>query len=400
MEDTFQARNALDGDSSKAFFGVFDGHGGDRVSAYIADTILKLLAKQPINEFPTRSLVNVYKKLDEGWLSQAVEHGWDDGSTAVSALIVNGNIYVANVGDSRCVLSQNGKAVAMSVDHKPNREDEKIRIQSLGGRIIYYGTWRVEGILALTRAIGDKKLKRFITSVPEIKCRRIRKDDHYLIMASDGVWDVLTNQNAVDVVNQSENVKAAAKNLTSYAYNKGSSDNITSLVIDLRPYYKPDAANANANANGHSSTSNSPTAACDSSMERHLYNANNANDSNNNNNNNNNQYQYESKIVENGDSGFSSNDASADVRHHHHHHQQQQQQQSQQQHVRKTSGSMCYNEDGSQVYVYATDSNRSNYSSNSNNNDHNDSSSSGSDDENDSDHNNFGFSKSFVKRRT
>lgn len=239
MEDTYQAKQCLNGDPGKAFFGVFDGHGGGKASEYTADHLVSFLLKQPFDTQPIASLRNSYQQTDHGWLTLAVRHGWDDGTTAITALICDGMLYVANVGDSRAmILDKHGKAVAMSEDHKPNRVDEKQRIERLGGRIIFYGTWRVEGILALTRAIGDKKLKRFVTSVPEIKSRRIREDDDLLILGSDGVWDVLTCQNAADVVSYAKDVKEAASSLTNYAYKQGSSDNITSMVIDLKSYYR------------------------------------------------------------------------------------------------------------------------------------------------------------------
>lgn len=179
----------------------------------------------------------------------AALNGWDDGSTAVSALIVNRTIYVANVGDSRAVLCvQGGRAVDMSADHKPNREDEKARIEKLGGRIIHYGTWRVQGVLAVTRALGDRRLKAYVSAEPEIKSWKLQDGDDFLILASDGVWDVLSSQAAVDIVRQcmSEtaggmsggggDVKEAARRLTNAAYSYHSMDNITSLVIDLRHF--------------------------------------------------------------------------------------------------------------------------------------------------------------------
>ena len=106
-------------------------------------------------EQPQLALTEGFKDLDHHWLEMAALNGWDDGSTAVSVLIVNRTIYVANVGDSRAVLcTQGGRAIDMSADHKPARDDEKARIEKLGGRVIHYGTWRVQGVLAVSRSIG------------------------------------------------------------------------------------------------------------------------------------------------------------------------------------------------------------------------------------------------------
>jgi protein phosphatase 1L len=122
----------------------------------------------------------------------------------------------------------------MSHDHKPIREDEKRRILALGGRVIHYGTWRVEGILAVSRAFGDRRLKKFVSADPEIKSRVLTAGDGYLILASDGVWDVFTSQEAVDIVSRADTPQLAASMLTDAAFRAGSSDNITTLVIDCR----------------------------------------------------------------------------------------------------------------------------------------------------------------------
>lgn len=106
--------------------------------------------KHNYTQHPQLALQEGFKDLDHHWLEMANLNGWDDGSTAISVLIVNKVLYVANVGDSRAVLcSAQGRAVDMSADHKPAREDEKARIEKLGGRIIHYGTWRVQGVLAV-----------------------------------------------------------------------------------------------------------------------------------------------------------------------------------------------------------------------------------------------------------
>jgi len=103
--------------------------------------------------------------------------------------------------------------------------------------LFFFGTWRVEGVLAVTRAIGDRRLKKYVSAVPEIKRRKIQEGDQFLILATDGVWDVLSSQEACEVVLTSGgDVREAARKLTTTAFNRGSLDNITSLVIDLRQF--------------------------------------------------------------------------------------------------------------------------------------------------------------------
>jgi len=238
MEDTYMALINLRGNPKQAFFGVFDGHGGSRTSQFSAANLHKLILHQDFVCEPEATLCTAFKQLDQEWLQYANRHEYDDGSTAIAALLVNGTLYIANVGDSRAVLIANGRAVELSEDHKPNRADERMRIEGLGGRIIHYGTWRVEGILAVTRAVGDRRLKKFITAEPEVRSHVLREGDDFLILASDGVWDVMTSQQAVDIVwnNLSGSMQEAAHKLTDTAYRRGSLDNITSLVVDLRPY--------------------------------------------------------------------------------------------------------------------------------------------------------------------
>jgi len=239
MEDMYQAAINLDGDPRKAFFAVYDGHGGARASEFTAQHLHSHILKHDFTEQPLVALKKAFAQLDSDWLNIANHHGFDDGTTVIAVLIVNGTLYVANLGDSRAVLASSGKMIEMSHDHKPHRDDEKQRIESLGGRIIHYGTWRVEGVLAVTRAIGDRRLKKYVTSVPEIKQRQLQEGDDFLILATDGVWDVISSQNAVDIVSGSKSVQEAAAQLTDLAYRKGSMDNITSLVIDLRYYRQP-----------------------------------------------------------------------------------------------------------------------------------------------------------------
>lgn len=182
-------------------------------------------------------------------------NGWDDGSTAVSVLIVNRTVYCSNIGDSRAVLSCQGRAKDLSTDHKPSLDSERTRIEKLGGKVIYYGTWRVQGVLAVSRSFGDRRLKTYVSAEPEVTKHTLQEGDDFLILASDGLWDVLSSQAAVDIVKQAladtadmsngnggegancfGDVKEAAKRLTNAAYAYHSMDNITALVVKLDGY--------------------------------------------------------------------------------------------------------------------------------------------------------------------
>lgn len=147
------------------------------------------------------------------------------------------NLYVAHAGDSRAILVKaEGKVTALTSDHKPNRPDERKRIQELGGSVVFWGVWRVEGILAVSRAIGDRMLKPLVVAEPEVKEFTRSSDDHFLVVASDGLWDTITNDDAAQLALRHDDPQAAAKHLMEEAYARGSLDNICVMVIDLRPY--------------------------------------------------------------------------------------------------------------------------------------------------------------------
>ena len=154
----------------------------------------------------------------------------DDGCTATTAVLVGQRLVVAHVGDSRAVLGEYGEAKPLTEDHKPNRPDERERIENVGGTIIHSGTWRVSGVLAVSRSFGNRQLKQFIVPHPEIREDRLHPETSCLIVATDGVWDVVDNDEAVELVSQYEDAEAAARALAVMAYDRGSYDNISCVI--------------------------------------------------------------------------------------------------------------------------------------------------------------------------
>lgn len=119
--------------------------------------------------------------------SDFVSTGFLDGTTACAVSIVGNKVICCNAGDSRAIIvKRDGTAVPLSQDHKPDRNDETKRINDLGGRVIHWGRWRVEGVLAVSRSIGDAKLKPYVTAEPDIVEHEIEEDDMFLVVASDG----------------------------------------------------------------------------------------------------------------------------------------------------------------------------------------------------------------------
>ncbi len=103
-------------------------------------------------------------------------------------------------------------------------------------QVVFWGVWRVQGILAVSRAIGDKELKRYVTGSPEVESCLLGSDDDFIVLASDGIWDMLTNEEVGKICHQSIDVNSASKQLVEEAFNRGSQDNMTAMVVDLRDY--------------------------------------------------------------------------------------------------------------------------------------------------------------------
>lgn len=177
------------------------------------------------------------------------------------AVVCSSHVVVANCGDSRAVLCRGKEPVPLSLDHKPNREDEYARIEALGGKVIQWNGYRVLGVLAMSRSIGDRYLKPYIIPVPEVTVVARARDDECLVLASDGLWDVLSNEEVCDAARKrillwhkknaaaavargsdggspDPAAQAAAEYLSKLALQKGSKDNITVLVVDLKAHRK------------------------------------------------------------------------------------------------------------------------------------------------------------------
>ncbi|XP_059280187.1 probable protein phosphatase 2C 11 [Lycium ferocissimum] len=231
MEDFYETSiSEVDG-QMVAFFGVFDGHGGSRTAEYLKNNLFKNLTSHPDFIKDTKSaIVEAFKQTDADYLNEEKGQQKDAGSTASTAVLLGDRLLVANVGDSRVVACRDGSAIPLSVDHKPDRSDERERIEQAGGFIMWAGTWRVGGVLAVSRAFGDKMLKPYVVADPEIQEEEIDGVD-FLIIASDGLWNVLSNKEAVTIVQDIKDAEAASRKLIEEAYSRGSSDNITCVVV-------------------------------------------------------------------------------------------------------------------------------------------------------------------------
>nr|GFB00791.1 probable protein phosphatase 2C 25 [Tanacetum cinerariifolium] len=242
MEDRFKAIVEFNGEQKQAFFGVFDGHGGPKAAEFAAEN----LNKNIMTEVEKLGENNIIEAIRQGFVntdSQFLTQDHQGGSCCVTAFIRDSELVVSNAGDCRAVVSIGGMATSLTSDHRPSRPDEKLRIESLGGYVdTSHRVPRVLGSLAVSRGIGDRSLKQWITAEPETKVVKILPEFEFLIMASDGLWDKVSNQEAVDLArffcvgnNKLEPV-LACKNLVELSLSRGSVDDTTVMIVQLNRF--------------------------------------------------------------------------------------------------------------------------------------------------------------------
>lgn len=235
--------------------GVYDGHGGCKVSDLCAQFMPELVVSRLYegvtndelrqSEYkPNAALRSAIKDIDQ----MAQRRGIDDlcGTTVCACLLQpkvtasDGALTVANIGDSRLVVKSSGKAYALTKDHNTAHPRERARIQRAGGAITRdpFGTERVMGTLNMTRSLGDRSLRPFISPHPVVSKYTLRGVEDYIVMGSDGLWDVLSNEDAIHIIDQyfeTEKINGTkkphnvARELVNEAISRGSTDNITAI---------------------------------------------------------------------------------------------------------------------------------------------------------------------------
>lgn len=171
----------------------------------------------------------------------SIQAALPSGTTALVAMIFGRSLLVANAGDCRAVLSRLGVAMEMSKDHRPSCTGERRRIEALGG---FIDDGYLNGQLSVTRALGDWHLDGMkalgqpggpLISEPELNLTTLSKEDEFLIIGSDGLWDVFSSQNAVDFarrqLQQHNDVKKCCQEIAEEAIKRGTIDNLTVLML-------------------------------------------------------------------------------------------------------------------------------------------------------------------------
>jgi serine/threonine protein phosphatase PrpC len=236
MEDKGRAIENLNNDENNALFCLFDGHGGSEVSTYLQNNFGKHM-KESFPFTPNDKLLfftDLFKKIDKK-LKEL--NYFEIGSTAVIIYITkerNNNkktLYCANIGDSRALLIKSNEWKRLSYDDRTSDQKEHDRIIKEGGIVI---DGRVNGQLMLSRAFGDWELKNYgVSSEPHVTKTEINSDDLFVVMASDGVWDVMEDSEIYKMSLLATNSKDLCNNIMNNTIEKRSMDNISCFVIHL-----------------------------------------------------------------------------------------------------------------------------------------------------------------------
>jgi len=226
-----------------AYYGIFDGHGGKESAIFIQNLLhLKLLNNPEFNNNVVEAIVRSFEETDNQCVSVCNENGWHNGCTAVISLVVDNRLYTANIGDSEAILISEvaGSIIceSLTTPHKANDPEERQRILNLGGHV-FFG--RVFGTLAVSRSFGDSRYKKpktsqnFVTWEPAITTKELNPSHRALVLACDGLWDVLSHnevaESVVRGVNNGKNSQQISEELVNIALEKYTEDNVTVVTV-------------------------------------------------------------------------------------------------------------------------------------------------------------------------
>ena len=230
-------------------YGIYDGHGGDFtskfLSKYLPIYILNNIKKSPLRK---KQIISIFDHIQKMLKKKHRENATKTGSTCLICLQYKFDnfdkiISIINLGDSRGIICRNNSAFPLSKDHKPSWPEEKNRIENLNGKIYFDGfDWRIHD-LSVSRAFGDLYAYPHVCQTPDVFNYKISSDDKFIVLACDGLWDILSNQDVINYIlflcynddlsiriNKNLNI---TKKLAEYAIKKGSTDNVSIIIIFL-----------------------------------------------------------------------------------------------------------------------------------------------------------------------
>ncbi|XP_073717195.1 protein phosphatase 1F [Misgurnus anguillicaudatus] len=220
----------------REYYAVFDGHGGMDAATYAATHLHVVLSQQEaLKSDVTTAFKNSFTQTDDMFKLKAKRERLRSGSTGVALLLTSDWLTVAWLGDSQAMLVRQGEPVTLMDPHKPEREDEKKRIEDLGGCIAFMGCWRVNGTYAVSRAIGDFDQKPYVSNDADCSSVKLNGNEDYILLACDGFFDVIQPGDVPGLVLEAlSSGEDVAQSLVAQAKAAGSSDNITVLVVFLK----------------------------------------------------------------------------------------------------------------------------------------------------------------------
>ena len=258
-EDRVSVTPCMNGNSSLNFYGVYDGHSGDQAAEFASAQIPSLVSKAlklktEVNEMEALELFNSTFKACDSQLQ-----GVEAGTTACTALVSREMLFVASTGDSQAVLCRQGSPVLLNTPHKLT-DLERRRVESHGGKIESVdGVDRINGVLNMSRALGDCTFKQFgVIPDPSVVSRQLMKGDDFLLLATDGLWNFVPPPRACQVMASVTSAAEAASTLVNLALHHGSSDNVGVVVVDLRPLFDRTAGFARRPSGGAAVPFNMP----------------------------------------------------------------------------------------------------------------------------------------------
>ncbi|XP_036392518.1 protein phosphatase, Mg2+/Mn2+ dependent, 1Na (putative) [Megalops cyprinoides] len=249
MEDAHTCTPEIDGDLSDwGYFAVFDGHAGSTVAQYCSRNLLDhilatgMVKAEEDKEDVMEGIREGFLRIDKHMHTLSRQENWDrSGSTAAAVMISPHHIYFINCGDSRTLLCRGGRVCFYTEDHKPINPRERERIQNAGGSVTLQ---RVNGSLAVSRALGDFTFKevewrpqteQLVSPEPEVYELERTPEDEFLVLACDGVWDAMSNEDLCAFVHSRlqvcDDLREVCTQVIDLCLYKGSVDNISIIII-------------------------------------------------------------------------------------------------------------------------------------------------------------------------
>jgi protein phosphatase PTC1 len=242
MEDAHAIIDNFGGLPHQGYFGVFDGHGGkeaadwckDKLHQFLLDEIKDLADADFTEDRMKEVLTAVFTKADLAMKPEIPSAGACVVIALIRQVVVDNQpkrvLFVANAGDAAAILSRGGEAVKLTVDHNANDEKEAQFVRDAGG---FVNNGRVNGMIAITRSLGDHLMKEYLRNLPYVTAVELKPEDTTLVLACDGLFETVGVQEVIDMTKEDLPCDQLSRKLLVKAIQSGSQDNISVITIRL-----------------------------------------------------------------------------------------------------------------------------------------------------------------------